>query len=196
MISNEHPSFFHRQPQRQPYQNQGHYQAHGYQQQPRPQVQEDTLKTIDFAVERKSFRLTLKENFRGRFLRITESCGTKFNSIVIPATGLADFQRLLGEMLADTADTAEVRAGEPQPAPAPEVPVTVPEAQIQAAPTPEPVPVAALPESEPKMKSKPAKAKPVKTKPAKLKPATKVKAAPKKASKVVKVRVAKTARAD
>jgi hypothetical protein len=45
------------------------------------------------------FLLTLKENPRGRFLRISEEVGGKRNSIIIPATGLEDFKRLLDEMI-------------------------------------------------------------------------------------------------
>ena len=50
-------------------------------------------------IERKHFQFALKENPRGRFLRIIEDTGGRFNSIVIPATGLAEFQKLLAEMI-------------------------------------------------------------------------------------------------
>lgn len=93
MISNERPSPFHRQPYRQPYQ-----QPYG-QQPPRPFVQEDTLKAGEVQIERKFFVLTLKENLRGRFLRITEEVGGKHSTIIIPATGLADFKKLVDEMV-------------------------------------------------------------------------------------------------
>lgn len=89
MISNERPSPLHRQPYRQPYAPQS----------PRPFVQEDTLKTEQIQIERKSFLLTLKENPRGRFLRIAEDVGGKRNAIIIPATGLQDFKQLLNEMV-------------------------------------------------------------------------------------------------
>ena|SRR5208282_2381834 len=88
MISNERPSPFHRQPYHQPY----------AQPPPRPFVQEDTLKSERIQIERKSFLMTLKENPRGRFLRISEEVGGKRNSIIIPATGLKDFKKLLDEM--------------------------------------------------------------------------------------------------
>lgn len=92
MISNE-SGWARRQPQRQPYQP--------YTSQPqRPLVQEDTLKTDEIQIERKFFVLTLKENPRGRFLRISEEVGGKRNSIIIPATGLADFKKLVDEMVA------------------------------------------------------------------------------------------------
>ena len=93
MISNERPSPFHRQPYRQPY-----HQPYAPQP-PRPFVQEDTLKTGEIQIERKFFVLTLKENPRGRFLRISEEVGGKRNSIIIPSTGLADFKKLVDEMV-------------------------------------------------------------------------------------------------
>ncbi len=93
MISNERPSPFHRQPFRQPYHQPSAVQP------PRPFVQEDTLKTAEVQIERKFFVFMLKENPRGRFLRISEEVGGKRNSIIIPATGLIDFKRALDEML-------------------------------------------------------------------------------------------------
>jgi hypothetical protein len=67
--------------------------------QPRPYVPEDTLKTAEIQIERKHFLLMLKENARGRFVRIAEDVGGRNNSIIIPAAGLADFQKLLAEMV-------------------------------------------------------------------------------------------------
>jgi hypothetical protein len=69
------------------------------QMQPRPPVQEDTLKSGEVQIERKKFVLILKENPRGRFLRITEDVGGRRDSIIIPSTGLAEFQKLLDEMI-------------------------------------------------------------------------------------------------
>jgi|SRR5450432_838053 hypothetical protein len=83
MISNERPSPFGRQPYSQP----------------KPPVQEDTLKSEQIQIERKSFVLTLKENPRGRFLRITEDVGGRRDTIIIPSTGLEEFKKLLDEMV-------------------------------------------------------------------------------------------------
>ena len=83
MISNERPSPF----------------RSWAQMQPRPPVQEDTLKSGEVQIERKTFVLTLKENPRGRFLRIVEERGGRSASIIIPSTGLAEFQKLLEEMI-------------------------------------------------------------------------------------------------
>lgn len=70
------------------------------QQQPmRPPLREDTLETRELQIERKHFLLTLKENPRGRFLRIAEETNGRFNSIIIPADGLHDFQKILEELV-------------------------------------------------------------------------------------------------
>jgi hypothetical protein len=68
----------------------------------RPQrapVQEETLRTEKIQVERKTFVLVLKENVRGRFLRITEDVGGRRDSIIVPATGLEDFKKAVEAML-------------------------------------------------------------------------------------------------
>ena len=107
MISNERPS---------PYGNRGygHSQGHGHyghsHGQPKPPVNEDTLKTERLQIERKTFVFTLKENPRGRFLRITEDVGGRRDSIIVPSTGLDDFKRVVEEM---------VQASKEAPVPAP-----------------------------------------------------------------------------
>ena len=106
MISNERPSPYGRRP----YPSQG-YGRSEYQAPPRPFVQEDTLKAAELQIERKIFTVTLKENPRGRFLRITEDAGGKRNTIIVPSTGLDDFKRMVTEM---------VRAAEQAPAFAPD----------------------------------------------------------------------------
>lgn len=66
---------------------------------PKPPVNEDTLKTDRVQIERKTFVFTLKENPRGRFLRITEDVGGRRDTIIIPAPGLGDFKKLLDDMV-------------------------------------------------------------------------------------------------
>ena len=95
MISIERPSPYGRRP----YQAQGGgYSAPKYAQ-PRPPVAEDTLKSGEIQIERKNFVFSLKENPRGRFLRITEDVGGRRDTIIIPSTGLADFKKLVDEMV-------------------------------------------------------------------------------------------------
>jgi hypothetical protein len=72
---------------------------------PRPSVPEETLKSEKIQVERKTFLLVLKENARGRFLRITEDVGGRRDSIIVPSTGLEDFKRVVDEMLRASNET-------------------------------------------------------------------------------------------
>ena len=57
------------------------------------------MKSEKVQIERKVFVFTLKENPRGRFLRITEDVGGRRDTIIVPATGLEDFKKLLDEMV-------------------------------------------------------------------------------------------------
>ncbi len=89
MISNDRPS---------PYGN----RPYGS---PKPPVNEDTLKSDKVQIERKTFVFTLKENPRGRFLRITEDVGGRRDTIIIPAPGLEDFKKLLDDMVKAATET-------------------------------------------------------------------------------------------
>jgi len=110
MISNERPSPYGRRPyQGQPSQG---YGASKYAQ-PRTPIAEDTLKSSEIQIERKTFVFTLKENPRGRFLRITEDVGGRRDTIIIPSTGLNEFKKVLDEMV-KTAD--EIPPAKDQPA--------------------------------------------------------------------------------
>lgn len=91
MISNERPS---------PYGN----RSSSYGQPPRPPMNEETLKTEKIQVERKTFIFTLKENPRGRFLRITEDVGGRRDNIIVPAPGLDDFKKIVDEMVKASAE--------------------------------------------------------------------------------------------
>ena len=88
MISNERPS---------PFGNRSSYGGHHHHQ--KPPVNEDTLKSDKVQIERKTFVFALKENPRGRFLRITEDVGGRRDTIIIPAPGLEDFKKLLEDMV-------------------------------------------------------------------------------------------------
>jgi len=78
-----------------------HHRPHGA---PRPQVNEDTLKSDKVQIERKTFVFALKENPRGRFLRITEDVAGRRDTILVPAPGLEDFRKLLDEMVKASAE--------------------------------------------------------------------------------------------
>jgi hypothetical protein len=67
---------------------------------PNPQPRnETTIKSAKVQIERKTFIFSLKENPRGRFLRITEDVSGRHDTIIIPAPGLEDFKKTLEEML-------------------------------------------------------------------------------------------------
>ena len=66
---------------------------------PRPPVNEETLKSEKIQIERKTFLFALKENPRGRFLRITEDVGGRRDTIIIPAPGLEDFKKVIDQMV-------------------------------------------------------------------------------------------------
>jgi hypothetical protein len=94
MNSNNHPSAYGYQP---PQQNEN------YPQRPpldRPRVPEVMLKELFVQVERKLFVLALKQNERGRFLRLTEEASAKHTTVIIPSTGLQELHQALGELIA------------------------------------------------------------------------------------------------
>jgi len=71
----------------------------------KPAAAEDVIKSDRIQIERKLFIFTLKENPRGRFLRITEDVGGRRDTIIVPATGLEEFKRLIEDMLKLSAET-------------------------------------------------------------------------------------------
>ena len=91
MISNERPS---------PYGRRSHPDAAA-----KPPVIEDTIKSEKVQIERKTFVFALKENPRGRFLRITEDVNHRRDAIIVPATGLEEFKRMLDSMIKVAAET-------------------------------------------------------------------------------------------
>ena len=107
MISNERPSPYGRRPYQGSSFGSGSYGNSKYPQQPRPPVQEDTLRSAEVQIERKAFLFALKENPRGRFLRITEEVNGRRDTIIIPSTGLAEFKKIVDEMLKTSEETPE-----------------------------------------------------------------------------------------
>lgn len=62
------------------------------------------LESRELQVERKHFFIEYRENERGRFLRITEEAHGRRNTVIIPSTGLGDFERMLNEVLSAAPD--------------------------------------------------------------------------------------------
>src|ERR1700712_1378042 len=59
----------------------------------------DPLASEKIAVERKIFFLDLKENQRGRFLKITEDVGGRRDTIMLPAQAFKDFLEALQRLV-------------------------------------------------------------------------------------------------
>lgn len=50
-------------------------------------------------VERKHFTFDLRENPRGKFLRITEEVNGRYDTIIVPLTGVEQFRDALNEII-------------------------------------------------------------------------------------------------
>ncbi|MBI5396365.1 MAG: PUR family DNA/RNA-binding protein [Verrucomicrobia bacterium] len=74
---------------------------------------EESLKSEKIHVERKQFFFDLKENPRGRFLRITEDVNGRRDSIILPMSGLADFRAVLDQMIQFNAHSPDDKTGQP-----------------------------------------------------------------------------------
>src|SRR5882724_5081515 len=107
MISNERPSPYGHRSQQDSHGHGHGGHGHGYSGAPKPSVVEETLRTDKIQIERKTFVFTLKENPRGRFLRITEDVNGRRDTIIIPAPGLVEFKKLLDDMVKASADAPE-----------------------------------------------------------------------------------------
>ena len=60
-----------------------------------PHRTDDPLASEKIQVDRKIFFLDLKENQRGRFLKITEDVGGRWDTIMLPASALQEFVEAL-----------------------------------------------------------------------------------------------------
>lgn len=76
-----------------------------FQFQPKPPAQEYTVKFGKFYADGMSYRLMLKENSRGRFLRITAKTDEHFGSVIIPGDSLNAFADRLGKFTEPAAMT-------------------------------------------------------------------------------------------
>jgi hypothetical protein len=66
---------------------------------PKQSITDGILKSEQLQAERKKFVCTLKQNRRGRFLRISEEAGCHRNTIIIPGGGMRELFRILEGML-------------------------------------------------------------------------------------------------
>ena len=62
---------------------------------------DNIIEAKELQIERKHFYVELRENDRGKFLRITEEAHGRRNSIIVPSTGIDDFTATISEVLAN-----------------------------------------------------------------------------------------------
>ena len=60
---------------------------------------DNIIEARELQIERKHFYVELRENERGRFLRITEEAHGRRNSIIVPSTGVDDFTATIADVL-------------------------------------------------------------------------------------------------
>ena len=62
-------------------------------------MEQHPIASEKITIERKIFFLDLKENLRGRFLKITEDVGGRRDTIMLPATAFKDFVEALERLV-------------------------------------------------------------------------------------------------
>jgi len=67
---------------------------------------DNILESRELQVERKFFRLEVRENDRGRFLRITEENQGRRNTVIVPESGFGDFAKAISEVLASQTEAS------------------------------------------------------------------------------------------
>jgi hypothetical protein len=75
------------------------------------------IATQSLQIERKQFTVELRENPRGRFLRITEEAHGRRNTVIIPATGLNDFMAAADAVCTAGNQVPFAASDEPPPSP-------------------------------------------------------------------------------
>jgi hypothetical protein len=73
---------------------------------------DDLIMSDRIQVERKQFYFDLKENPRGRFLRITEDVGGRRDAIIVPSTGLEQFVEAITRAISASQEAGEAVAAE------------------------------------------------------------------------------------
>jgi len=60
---------------------------------------DNIIEAKELQIELKRFQVELRENDRGKFLRITEETHGRRNTIIVPTTGVEDLTAAIGEVL-------------------------------------------------------------------------------------------------
>lgn len=64
-----------------------------------PRMASEPIATEKVTIDRKVFFLDLKENQRGRFLKITEDVGGRRDTIMVPSAAFRDFVEALARLV-------------------------------------------------------------------------------------------------
>lgn len=67
---------------------------------------DNIIQSKQLQIERKHFQLELRENERGKFLRITEEAHGRRNTIIVPSTGIEEFTAAIGEAVSASTATS------------------------------------------------------------------------------------------
>jgi PurA ssDNA and RNA-binding protein len=67
---------------------------------------DNIIEAREVQIERKHFHVELRENDRGKFLRITEEAHGRRNTIIVPTTGVTEFTAAIGEVLTNGEELA------------------------------------------------------------------------------------------
>jgi hypothetical protein len=79
---------------------------------------DNIIASRELQVERKHFFVEFRENERGRFLRITEEAHGRRNTVIVPSTGLNEFNAAVDAVIiAANASNAAAAAGSPPQTP-------------------------------------------------------------------------------
>jgi hypothetical protein len=79
--------------------NEHSYHSSGY----RHYSQDQSLETRELQLERKFFTAQIRENERGKFLRLTEEAQGRRNTVIIPASGFREFADMIHDILSTEA---------------------------------------------------------------------------------------------
>jgi hypothetical protein len=60
---------------------------------------DNIIEAKELQIERKHFHVELRQNDRGKFVRITEETHGRRNTIIVPTTGVEDLTAAIGEVL-------------------------------------------------------------------------------------------------
>lgn len=75
------------------------FHSGGYIRPPKDNVPEEILRSAQIQVERKIINCSLRENARGRFLRISEEVAGHHNCVMVPATRLEKLRQAIDRMI-------------------------------------------------------------------------------------------------